>query len=54
MGIGMGHLHVEAAEVLINPVTHFLRLMALGYKIFNFNMREYTTHLGMYQRVKEF
>ena len=37
-----------------NLVTYFQRLMALGCKIFGFNLREHTTHLGMYQMIKEF
>ena len=56
----MDQLYVEGAEVVMmiyfpcNLVTHFLRLMALGCKIFNFNLREHITHLGMYQMIKEF
>ena len=55
MGMGMGQFHVEGKiEFPCILVTHFLRLMALGYEMFNFNIREHTTHLGMYQRIKEF
>ena len=55
MGMGMGQFHVEGKiEFPCILVTHFLRLMALGYEMFNFNIQEYTTHLGMYQRIKEF
>ena len=56
----MGQLYVEGSKVVLmiyfpcNLVTHFQRLMALGYEIFGFNIGDYTTHLGMYQRMEEF
>ena len=56
----MGQLYVEGSKVVLmiyfpcNLVTHFQGLMALGYEIFGFNIGDYTTHLGMYQRMEEF